>query len=449
MTGAIAFLSTGFDDVPSYYQGSPLSEEPLDVMYAAAAVRQCEARIIRFDEPGRAFLTNADVVVVSTTNSYLQWNNHPLGLDLFTGVMRRVTELIRPGVPIVVFGPHVPAHHQEIYALGADYVLLGEAELAVAALAESLALAGGPDGPVPGLVGRDEERLPAPAVVSDLDALPLPAYSQTVAYDYNAHNHPAEHGRGHLYECSRGCPYFCSFCNTVTHRRAHRVKSVPKIGADLAALAELTDRDYVYFIDESFGFRKDWFFALMPVLAELPLTYGCQGNLSFASPEKFDAMASAGFVNVEFGYETANEEVIKGLGKNNRVSASADLINRAADAGLSPVLFAQVGLPGESAQTLRESVAFLRRLRPEVRVSVALTTPYRETRLWREGVAAGQIPASLKGIDLYQFTGRVGHDLAFEQEAAERFADDFGPNHRLTPDFLDALEDSLTALFTL
>jgi coproporphyrinogen III oxidase-like Fe-S oxidoreductase len=187
----------------------------------------------------------------------------------------------------------------------------------------------------------------------------------------------------------------------------------------------------------------------MPVLTELPLTYGCQGNLAFASPEKFDAMVKAGFVNVEFGYETANEEVVKGLGKNNRAGRSADLINYAADAGLSPVLFAQVGLPGENAETLRESVAFLRRLRPEVRVSVALTTPYRGTRLWREGVAAGQIPESLNGIDLYRFTGRIGHELSFEQEAAERFADDFGPNHRLTPEFLDSLEHSLTSLFAL
>jgi hypothetical protein len=115
MTGRIAILSTGFDEVPAYYQGSPLSEEPLDVMYAAAAVQQAEARIARFDEPGRAVLAAADVLVVSTTNSYLQWNNHPLGLGLFTGVLGRAKEIIGADVPIVAFGPHVPAHYQELW----------------------------------------------------------------------------------------------------------------------------------------------------------------------------------------------------------------------------------------------------------------------------------------------------------------------------------------------
>lgn len=445
----VAFVSTDFEELPSHYQGSHLPEEPLDILYAMGAVRGVEARYVKFDPAGIEYLQAADAVVVSTTNSYLQWNNHPLGLHLFGSVMQKVRKASSDRAKVLVFGPHVPAHHEDIYEIGADFVVLGEAELVIAGIIEYLEGSTSMDEPVfPGLVPRGATSLPQQAVVVDLDKLPTPAYEAVLANDYNAHNHPEAGTLGHLYEASRGCPYMCDFCNTITHRREHRVKSVEKIRSDLAVLAQVTERKYVYFIDESFGFRKAWFDELMPVLTELPFEFGCQGNLSFATKEKLDSMVQAGFVNVEFGYETANESIVKGIGKNNRMKGARDLINHSASIGLNPILFAQVGLPGETAESLRQSVEFMRGLDSRVRVSIAMTTPYRDTAVWRQGVETGVIQLSVKGEELYGYSGRVGHELKFDQEAAQAFSDVFGPNHHLTADFLDELEASLTRLFT-
>lgn len=451
MTKTVALVSTTFAHVPQNYQGSRLEEEPLDLMYIAALTDEEVAfRICLLEVPeDRDFLAAADGIIFSTTNSYLQWNNHPMGLDLFLSTWAEVVALAPVGAFTVVIGPHVPGHHRRISELGASVVLLGEAELEAARVARSLLSGTFSRDAFEGVVDSNAARLPLPVTVTDLDALPTPAYSQTVRKVYNAHNHPTSAAGGHLYEASRGCPYQCSFCNTITHRQAYRMKSPAIIRRDLAEIARVSPRDYVYFIDESFGFNRRWANEIFDVLADFPLTYGCQGNLSFSSVEKLDRMAEVGFVNIEFGYETANEGVIKGIGKNNAIQKAPDLINHACELGLSPILFTQIGLPGETRDTLRENVAFMRQLDPRTRISIAMTTPYFDTSLWRDGVSSGLIPIDARGDDLYAFTGRVNHSLTFEPDRALSFLARFGPNNYLTAEFLDELDDAVQGLFAV
>lgn len=455
MTETVALVSTTLspEHLPRHYQGSRELEEPLDLMYIAAqSTSEVQFRLCFLDdEADLQVLPEASCVIMSTTNSYLQWNNHPMGLRLFESTWRRVRSVVANSTPIIVVGPHVPAHHQRIYDLGATAVLLGESELAAARLAIAITLDGrgtaGSTG-VDGYVERTSGRLPAPAVV-DLADLPAPAYEQSARRSYNAHNHPGEVTFGHLYEASRGCPYQCTFCNTITHRRDYRVKAPGQIDRDLRHLIAHSPHSYVYFIDESFGFKRGWVNEVFDILEPLPLTYGCQGNLAFLSREKLDRMAAAGFVNIEFGYETANEGVIRGIGKNNRMGKAAELLNYACELGLGPLLFTQIGLPGESAATLRENVRFLRSLDPRVRMSVAMTTPYQDTDLWRMGVSSGLIPLSARGSSLYEYTGRVGNGLSFDRDRANALLHRFGPNQYLTPEIIDEFETGLESLYSI
>lgn len=446
----VAFLSTTFQSIPAQYQGSHEPEEPLDLLYAiATAKRVANCVYVDVNDDGLATtLEDADAIVISTTNSYLQWNNHPLGLDMLKRIWSRM-DAVAPDWSSrrrVIFGPHVPAHADELFEMGADYVLLGEAEMEACLAATEVGrtrYAGCRVDPALGVAAATA------AVVDPLDSLPCPAYETTIGRSYWAHNHPEKGRTGHLYEASRGCPYFCSFCNTVTHRRAFRFKSPAKIEADLARLAGLTAKDYVYFIDELFGFRTQWLDDLAPRLEQLPFQYGCQANLRFMSRSKLDAMRQAGFVSIEFGFETADEDLLRLVGKDNRLGTAADLLCYAANIGLNPLLFVLVGLPGERAVTLARTVDFLRTLPPEVRISVGMPTPYIGTKLYAIGVSEGTIPRDAKGEFLYRYTGQIGHGMCFDPEAAKAFMSKYGENHNLTPVFLDQFESDLCELFQI
>lgn len=439
----VALISTEFIDVlPEEYQGSHAAEEPLDLLYVAGSLRDIvETRVINFsDIDDLEFLSESDAIVYSTTNSYLQWNNHPLGLSLFKKTWDRASNYIRIGVPRFVFGPHVPMHYMEILGMGATAVFIGEAELEVAnAVTASLQIRG----------SNARTNSSGPIAVANLDDLPTPAYEHSVRREYAAHNSPHDKYKlGHLYEASRGCPYQCSFCNTITHRREYRTKSASTISRDLERLALLTERrDYIYFIDESFAYRNDWFSTIEPVLTELPFVYGAQGNLAFMSVEKLETLQRAGFVSIEFGLESADRNILKQVGKNNRLPQAASLINSAADLGLNPLLFINVGLPGETGDTLKATTEFLSTLSPKVRMSVAMPTPYKGTALDALGRSSGIIPTNALPQEGYLYTGKIGHDLSFSETDKNKFLAKYGPNNFLESHAIDSFRNDVLGLF--
>src|SRR2546429_3820232 len=147
MPAPVVFASTRFREMPHAYQGSRQLEEPLDVLYALAGCSgAAEAAIVDpWAEADETALRAARVVVLSTTNTYLQWNNHPLGLSEFLEVWRHVQDVKRDAgsYRTIVFGPHVANHRAELLAAGADVALAGESELRVGEWVERC-LASGP-----------------------------------------------------------------------------------------------------------------------------------------------------------------------------------------------------------------------------------------------------------------------------------------------------------------
>ncbi|MDN5845753.1 MAG: B12-binding domain-containing radical SAM protein [Candidatus Nitrosocosmicus sp.] len=449
----IGFISTDFHTTPSLYQGSRKKEEPLDILYAIATCKKYgECRLVNLweTESDCIFAKSSDILVLSTTNSYLQWNNHPLGLENFLIQWRKVKEVFgtRPLPKIIVFGPHVAAHWKELLALGIDSVILGEAEFSIS-IAVSRLIEDQPLDDIDGLMTSPSQDRAYPAIVRSLNELPRIAYEETIGVNYAAHNHPNMSKFGHLYEGSRGCPYQCSFCNTITHRSKYRTKHPSKVEEELKWLASHSRKDYVYFIDESFGANDDWAFDVLERLEKIPLQFGCQSNLSFLSDEKIRRFQKAKFISLEFGLETGNESILRKIGKDNRLESAAEHINNMAKLGLNPLMFILFGLPNETKETISKTMRFLSKLDNRVRVSVTLPTPYIDTQLYKQGINQGLIKVGDKGNALYQYTGLIGNKLCYDRRYVDKFRSTFGPNSCLSSDYIDLLEKNLTKLFNL
>ncbi len=437
----IGFIPTSFKEFPNEFQGSHLLEEPLDLMYCAGALNNYfDCKLVQdLNDDGLGCLNDCDILVFSTTNSYLQYNNYPLGLGQFKLIWEKVQAVENfDKIYKVVIGPHVIHHKEELLQMGANMVFSGEAEMEAALHILNLANN-----------GKAVLNNYSHSVVSNLDDLPCPAYSLTSSGLYRAHNCiPNIHMYGHLYEASRGCPYKCSFCNTITHRRQYRTKSPRKIYDDLSYLCTVSSHRYVYFIDESFAFDYNWFLELSTFLKKMPLHFGCQANLKFMNLELLDLMKECGFVSLEFGFESASEKILRQVGKDNRLRDAAEVVNYAASIGLNPLLFLIFGLPGETKNTIEETVEFLYGLDARVRTSIALPTAYPGTGLYKKGVELGVLNSDMKDDVLYEFNGQIGHDLMMASEFKDSFLSKYGPNNYLTDDFVIGLRNDLAKLFT-
>lgn len=269
---------------------------------------------------------------------------------------------ILPSCPIVVGGQHASLFAQEIMerpevATGGvlDGVIVGEAELPLLRLCESLRADGKIDDEVPGLV-RPGGRSTPPLVVDNLDRLPI--------YSYRAlQPGPAQMDTAALSTARGACPFRCAWCiepvvGRVQGRPQLRFHSAERI-ADQIELLTAEGRDRLTIQDNFFvgGDRK---------LIELSRAL-CRRNVRprhinlFAHPDSYSAEGLQALAecceraSIDYGVETGSVRV---AGKNHRHLDPAQVVEQigaAVRCGVEPYTWWMVGLPFEDEQALAET----------------------------------------------------------------------------------------------
>ncbi|GAB4319999.1 MAG: radical SAM protein [Promethearchaeota archaeon] len=224
--------------------------------------------------------------------------------------------------------------------------------------------------------GEEVVRNPPRPVVADLDALPFPNWDLWDNFDRYLDFMQFEGELPVL--ASRGCPYSCSFCSNHRLRRLMpgppvRVRSPANVVEEVGyQLEKYGDRVKVaYFWDENFfGNRREAFeeFCRLYVAAGLHerVRWSCNVRADAIDRDWAETARRAGCFHVRFGVESGNEVVRnavlnKGLSdevvfRARRVLREADLLCRA-----NFIL----GAPGETVETMRQTLRFVRELDPD------------------------------------------------------------------------------------
>lgn len=267
--------------------------------------------------------------------------------------------------PIVAFGVSVRFMREALE--GADYLLEGEPELAFRALCEQLleeraALERVLSPATLGVAGYDAQGL-----LSDLDALPIPAWELLP-------------WRGYPFLSvlsSRGCEERCRWCPyVVAQGRRFRACSPERVVEELRELVRCYQPRRIVFRDPSFAQQRGRVEAICRlILAERSFKPG--KNLSWeceAYPEHLDGallglMRRAGCTAIKVGLETTDagvlyreERVREEVDVAGYLSRTAALVHECARLGIACRLFVMVGLPGQTLDSARETAAFVRGL---------------------------------------------------------------------------------------
>jgi radical SAM superfamily enzyme YgiQ (UPF0313 family) len=98
----------------------------------------------------------------------------------------------------------------------------------------------------------------------------------------------------------------------------------------------------------------------------LPLEWVCLINPAFPDPELFELIRIAGGTMVQVGNESGSELVLTGLGKGFGLQKVERTLKLLKMADLPFTCFLLLGGPGETRQTVEESVAFLEGYEPKM-----------------------------------------------------------------------------------
>jgi radical SAM superfamily enzyme YgiQ (UPF0313 family) len=295
---------------------------------------------------------------------------------------------------------------------------------------------------VPGLAIRRDGQVvrTAPRTVVGWDKLLDPPWHLLDPEPYRAPQRLEENRRGvgvglgpgrPLFEISYygsfGCPVACTFCCSPGFSGL-RWKAVPaaRMVEDLAGLQERWGFDGVHFSDANFGVSEARVREFCEGLIARRVKIGWFAFLQADSilrwkEETLDLLAEAGLFTCLIGGETGDEATMAGLKKpteaGENLAAAAALDRR----GVECVVSYMIGLPGESEDSMRASLAEARtialacpRSRPEV-------WPYRPipgTVDYERSLALGWRPPST--LEEWAQAGDYWNDLAWPGRIPEK-----------------------------
>jgi radical SAM superfamily enzyme YgiQ (UPF0313 family) len=271
--------------------------------------------------------------------------------------------------PVVLGGAGYSIFPREALAyLGADFGIRGDGERAFPELLTRLERGGDPRG-IPGVHAAGESVDRGLALAGELDVFPLWDEALGACAD------PASPDLWVPMQSRRGCPNDCSYCSTASIQgRSVRCRAPRLVAEAVGRLAGAGFRRF-YFVDNSFNIPEDYALELCRHLEALSagVTWRCILYPDLVSEELVRAMAGAGCTDVALGFESGAPPVLREMNKRfspKDVRRVADLL---AARGIRRFGFLLLGGPGETRETVEESIAFARSLKlEEVRVTVGI-----------------------------------------------------------------------------
>ena len=294
----------------------------------------------------------------------------------------RVAKEVCPDVKIVMGGPHATFADKEILTdeKAVDIIVRGEGEETILELAKqpqtSLKL-----GDIKGITFRKENQIIQTQnrpYIQDLDSLPLPAYKYLPMDKYNIT------GRNLLSVISsRGCPYQCPFCvASLMFGAPFRARSPSKVVDEIEWLRDEFGAEGIAFQDDTLTFDKKRAIEICDEMIErkLDLPWGCGTRADAVTKDLVAKMRKAGCDEVMFGIESGCQQMRDVLKKRVTNDQCENAIKWTKDAGIFVTVSVILGYPGETRETLHESLDFVRRAEPDD-VWLCLATPFPGTEL--------------------------------------------------------------------
>ncbi len=265
---------------------------------------------------------------------------------------------IAPNLIIVVGGPHVTFGVEEtlLESPSIDIVVVREGDETVVELVETIAK-DGDLGQVKGIAFRKDSEIvltPERPFIQNLDELPFPARHLLPVSRYQALQ--AACGLS----TSRGCPFDCSFC--VGHRMVGKKirYRTPKLVVDEIEHITKLGFGLLAFEDDFFTVNHKHCISICDeiIARKLDILWGAYARVDSVDKPLLEKMKEAGCFSLCFGVESGNQRILDLAHKKITPAKIRKAVTLCQNSGYEFIASFIAGLPGETEDTLRQSVEF-------------------------------------------------------------------------------------------
>ena len=328
-----------------------------------------------------AEISNRDLVVMHTSTPSFR-------ADVATAEKIRA---VNPQVKIGLIGAHVAVDPGKSLegAPAVDFVARNEFDFTIKEVAEDR-----PWADIKGLSWRNSAGVivhnEPRETLMNMDELPwvTPVYKRDLKVE-NYFSGYLKHPYVSFYT-GRGCKSRCTFClwpQTIGGHK-YRVRSVEDVVAEMKwAKAAFPQVREFFFDDDTLTDNLPRVEALAVELGKLGVTWSCNAKANV--PRKtLEVMRDNGLRLLLVGYESGNQQILFNIKKGIRVEFARRFTRDCHDLGILIHGTFILGLPGETRETIRETLEFAKEINPHT-IQVSLAAPYPGTFLYRQAKENG------------------------------------------------------------
>jgi anaerobic magnesium-protoporphyrin IX monomethyl ester cyclase len=340
---------------PDTFLGDGKRDTALGILYIAAVTRDAGYDVSVTDLRGESDLNNLKLnsSVYGFTSST---PNHYFTSNLAKKIKSQDNQALT-----VLGGMHATAIPKEI-GMEFDKVIVGEGENSFLQLLKDIKEN-----------KNQSQRFYESEQIKDLDSIPFPA-RDLIPYDSAFSKNSFSVGGEYTGTIitSRGCPNNCSFCGSQSMwGRKVRFRSAENVITEIKNMKDNYGIKYFKFLDDTMVLRKKRLEELCNGIKPLGIVWRASTRVDCADVKSLRMMKEAGCVEVGYGIESLDQEVLDKNHKGIKMEQIYQALESTRKVGLNFRLFFIIGLPGEKQGYSKRLEEFLDKTNP---YGVSITT---------------------------------------------------------------------------
>lgn len=285
--------------------------------------------------------------------------------DYFLNVVDLSKRLKSAGFKIVIGGPHASClPKQTLEQTEADFIIFGEGEESFLELVQRLEKNQETNN-VPGVLSKESGELIQRDFIEDLDELHFPDWGQMDPRKYKKAPHGAliKNYPVAPITTTRGCPFNCKFCASPRlWNRTIRFRSPENVIKEIKYLVKNFGVREIHFEDDNLTLKKKHIEEICNLMLEnkLDISWACPNGVraDTMTPELLKLMKGSGCYYLAFGFESGNQEILNNMNKETTLDTLKNASKMAEKMGIMTQGFFIFGLPGETKETIKETIEF-------------------------------------------------------------------------------------------
>ena len=183
---------------------------------------------------------------------------------------------------------------------------------------------------------------------------------------------------------SRGCPFQCAYCSKDVFKDSFRARSPKKVCDEIEELIAKYNAKEVHFYDDDFTLNMARAEKICDEMLrrKIKILWSCTTRVDLVNGKLLNKMKKAGCWLISYGVESGSQQILNSINKGFTVEQIISAFKITKEIGISTIGYFMAGLPGETKETIQETLDLAKKIKPDF-VTWGILIVYPGSRLFK------------------------------------------------------------------